>query len=319
MNKIILAVGMVLIIGACDGPFAGKAAAIKAEYLADQISKSVYVIHGPLGQPSAENQGFMNNPGIVITSDGVVLVDPGASVQAGEMVMAKVAQLTDMPVVAVFNTHVHGDHWLGNQAVRALYPQAKIYGHPNLIAAIADGEGKSWVGLMETLTEGASKGTTVVAADLAANDGDRIAIGNKTFAVFHNGQAHTKTDIMLKIEQDNVMFLGDNGFNGRVPRMDEASFVGSIAACDLALAQNAEHYVPGHGSTGDRAIVDTFKNYLLTLYNTVQTGYNDGLSDFEIKPAAEQALAKFVGWDGFAEGLGKQISLAYIEVEATSF
>ena len=318
MRLLIAVIGGVLLFG-CGGQPSDRAPAIKAEYSADKITDSVYVIHGPLGMPSPENQGFMNNPGIVITTAGTVIIDPGASVQSGEMVMARVRELTDKPVVAVFNTHIHGDHWLGNQAVRAQYPDAKIYGHPRLIEAIANGEGESWVGLMETLTEGASKGTVVVAADHPVDHGDVLVIGDKTFRIIHNGQAHTLTDIMLKIEEDSIVFLGDNGLSGRAPRMDDGSFAGSIAACDLALAENATHYVPGHGQTDDAKIVEVFKNYLSTLYGVVQQGYDEGLPDYEIKPAAEQALGDFAGWNGFSEGLGKLVSLAYIEVEAASF
>ena len=86
-------------------------------YPAQKVSPSVFVIHGPQGVPSVENQSFMNNPAWVITSEGVVVIDPGSSVQAGRMVMAQLKKTTKKPVTHVFNTHVHGDHWLGNQAV----------------------------------------------------------------------------------------------------------------------------------------------------------------------------------------------------------
>jgi glyoxylase-like metal-dependent hydrolase (beta-lactamase superfamily II) len=35
--------------------------------------------------------------------------------------------------INIFNTHVHGDHWLGNQAIVERYPAVKIYAHPNMI------------------------------------------------------------------------------------------------------------------------------------------------------------------------------------------
>jgi hypothetical protein len=52
-------------------------------YPAQQVSTGTYVIHGPQGVPSRENQSFMNNPAWVITQDGVVVIDPGSSVQTG--------------------------------------------------------------------------------------------------------------------------------------------------------------------------------------------------------------------------------------------
>ena len=52
----------------------------------------------------------------------------------------------------MFNTHVHGDHWLGNDAIRKDYPKAKIYAHPKARSAIAAGEGAK--------CDRATKGTT---------------------------------------------------------------------------------------------------------------------------------------------------------------
>ena len=89
------------------------------DYPADEVAPGVYVIHGPVGYPTPENQGFMNNPSFLVTDAGVIVVDPGSSVQTGEMVLRQVRKVTDKPLLAVFNTHVHGDHWLGNQALSA--------------------------------------------------------------------------------------------------------------------------------------------------------------------------------------------------------
>ncbi|MGB5729845.1 MAG: MBL fold metallo-hydrolase, partial [Thiogranum sp.] len=47
------------------------------DYPADRIAENIYVIHGPLELPNPKNQGFMNNPGFVVTSKGVVILDPG--------------------------------------------------------------------------------------------------------------------------------------------------------------------------------------------------------------------------------------------------
>lgn len=57
------------------------------DYPTERIADNVYVIYGPLELHSPENQGFMNNPGIVITDAGAMVIDPGSSVQSGEMVL----------------------------------------------------------------------------------------------------------------------------------------------------------------------------------------------------------------------------------------
>ena len=119
----------------------------------------LYVIHGPQGVPSVENQSFMNNPAWVITADGVVVIDPGSSVQAGRMVVAQLRKTTKKPVTHVFNTHVHGDHWLGNQAILEVWPKATIIGHPDMIKQAKNGADAFWIKLMSDMTKGFTDGT----------------------------------------------------------------------------------------------------------------------------------------------------------------
>ena len=179
---------------------AAKGPALK-DYPAEQVTDNVYVIHGPLGMPNPENQGFMNNPAFVITNDGIVVVDPGSSVQTGEMLLRVMAKISDKPVIAVFNTHIHGDHWLGNQAIRAAYPDIPIYGHPNMVALIEAGEGRTWVDLMERLTEGKTVGTGITGPTKTVDNGDTFKYGGITFRVHHYGKAHTTSDIMIEIPE----------------------------------------------------------------------------------------------------------------------
>jgi glyoxylase-like metal-dependent hydrolase (beta-lactamase superfamily II) len=289
------------------------------DYPADKVAENVYVIHGPLDMPNPENRGFMNNPGIVLSQDGVVLLDPGASVQSGEMVLRAVAGLTDKPVVAVFNSHVHGDHWLGNQAVRAKYPDVTIYGHPGMISMIKDGEGDRWVKLMDQLTEGKIRGTKVVAPDKPVNHGNEIKIGEYTFRIHHYGKAHTNTDIMVEVVEADVVFLGDNVLNGRIPRIDEGDIPGNILACSEIIKTEAKVYVPGHGQSGGQTVVDAMRTYFDTLYSSVGQLFEEGLSDFEMKDEISAKLTAYADWEDFNIQLGKHISFSYLRIEAEAF
>jgi len=111
-------------------------------FKAEKVSEHVYVIHGPLEMPNETNEGFMNNPAFIVTDKGVVVVDPGSSVHTGNMLLREIRKVTDMPVIAVFDTHVHGDHWLGNDAIQRAYPDAAIYGHQTMISMVDQGEGQ---------------------------------------------------------------------------------------------------------------------------------------------------------------------------------
>jgi glyoxylase-like metal-dependent hydrolase (beta-lactamase superfamily II) len=298
---------------------AGERGPAVPDYPADRIAENIYVIHGPLTTPNPENQGFMNNPGIVITGTGVIIIDPGASVQSGEMVLRAVKKLSDKPVVAVFNSHIHGDHWLGNQAIRAAYPDAAIYGHPNMIELIENGEGTAWVELMEQLTEGKTAGTEVVAPDMPVNHGDEIRIGALTFRIHNYGKAHTTSDVMVEVVERGVVFLGDIVLDGRLPRMAEGDIQGNIKTCDEILKSSATIYVPNHGRTGGKERVEVMRTYFNIVYTNVKRLYDEGLSDFEMKDEILAKLKDYADWIDFDTQLGKHISFAYLQIEADDF
>ena len=296
-----------------------RAAPIRGEWVPEQVAPGVYVIHGPTELPSPSNQGFMNNPAFLVTDDGVVVIDPGSSVQVGEMVLARIEQVTDRPVLAVFNTHIHGDHWLGNQAIRAKYPAVPIYGHERVAPKVLAGAGAEWVQMLLRMTEQAIAGTEVVGPDHPVNDGDELAIGGLTYRVMHNDKAHTDTDIMLHVQEKGVVFLGDNAGHQRILRLEGGSFTGNIEALGQALATGATVFVPGHGPSGGAEVAERYRDYLDTLYGTVQQGFDDGLADFEIRPLLLPRLEPWQQWAGFDIELGRHISGAYLEAERAAF
>lgn len=289
------------------------------DYPFEKVAENTWVIHGPLEMPNVSNQGFMNNPGMVLTNDGIVIVDPGSSMQAGEMVLRMLKKVSDQPVIAVFNTHIHGDHWLGNQAIRATYPDAPIYGHTEMLAMVAAGSGDTWVELMDRLTEGATKGTRVVGPSHAVKHGDTFKIGNKTFRIHHYGQAHTRTDIMIEVEEDDVIFLGDNVTADRIPRMSDGNFQGNISSVDKILGIEAKTWVPGHGPTGDATMVKAYRDYLQAVYSSAEKAFNDDLDSSDVKAISLQATQQYKDWAGYNDELGPQGAQAYMEVEAAEF
>ena len=89
-----------------------------------QLSPHVWMTFSPDGFPTPENQGMMCNISFVNTAMGLVVVDSGASVQIGEMAIRQIRRAFDKLVIAIINTHYHGDHWLGNHAYLEAYGDA---------------------------------------------------------------------------------------------------------------------------------------------------------------------------------------------------
>jgi glyoxylase-like metal-dependent hydrolase (beta-lactamase superfamily II) len=79
-----------------------------AQDLGPQVKKladGVYVHTG---------RGFESNAGIILTQDGVVVIDTGQNPYESRNIWATVRNLTSMPVRFVIDTEPHADHTTGN-------------------------------------------------------------------------------------------------------------------------------------------------------------------------------------------------------------
>lgn len=284
------------------------------------VTDGVFVIYGPLELPDEHNRGFRNNAVVVDTADGVVVFDPGGSAWAGEQIAAAVEAISRGPIVAVFNSHAHGDHWLGNEGVKRIYPGVDIYGHPKMKARVEGAEGSQWLGQIQRLTKGTASGSAVVSPTRTVVDGDEIVIGDTTFRIHHTGPAHTDNDIMIEIVERRVLFTGDIVRNGMLGLMEsDSSFAGNLSAIDALLAMDVDHHIPGHGKIDGKAAVMAYRTYLDTLLTQVRAYYAEGMADYEMKPAVSRALASFSDWEGFSMRLGAHVSRAFLEVESDDF
>ncbi len=294
---------------------AKEATGIMDKFDAIKIAQHTWGVFGPLTAPNLDNKGFMNNPVFVITNSSVVVIDPGSSVHVGRALLEKIREKTDKPVTHIFNSHVHGDHWLGNQAFFEVYPDVKIYAHPEMIAEAKDGEGQRWVDLMDTFTEGATAGTVTTYPTIALENNQDIKIDNITVKAHLNKLAHTKTDAMYQIIEDKVLITDDNAFNNRMPRLDDGSFAGNIKAMDAGLALDIDVVVPGHGASGGKEVLSNFRKFLYTVYDTSKTLLDEDMESFEMKPIIVEKLEKYQKWVGFKGAIGKLISVAVLEAE----
>lgn len=288
---------------------------IMDKFDAIKIAEHTWGVFGPTAQPNVENQGFMNNPVFVITDKSVVIVDPGSSLLVGRALLSKIRKQTDKPITHVFNSHVHGDHWLGNHAFLEENADVKIYAHPEMIAEAKDGEAEVWINLMNTLTEGATKDTEITLPTIALENNQEIKIDNITIKAHLSEFAHTKTDAMFEIIEDKVLITGDNTFNERMPRLDDGSYVGNIAAMDVGLNLDINVVVPGHGAVGGKELLTNFREFLYVIYDTSKTLLDDDMESFEMKPIIVKKLEAFQKWDNFDGAIGKLISVAVLEAE----
>ena len=101
----VLAAGLLSLVGVARSDY---------RPVAEPVVDNVYAIVGPLGQRSTENDGLNANFGFVVTGEGVILIDSGASRLGAEKLAAAIRAVTDKPVRWVINTGSQDHRWLGN-------------------------------------------------------------------------------------------------------------------------------------------------------------------------------------------------------------
>ena len=294
-----------------------------ADISAQKLSPHVWMIYSPDGFPTPENRGMMANVIFVVTTAGVVVIDSGASLQIGQMAIRMIRKVTEKPVVAVFNSHYHGDHWLGNHAfVKTYGDKLPIYALPSTIEKLKGAEGNLWRSLMERWTNQSTLGTQVVLPNTPAQHGQAIQIGDVTFRMHHYGTAHTPSDLCVEVVQDKVTAVGDIAMTNRIANMDEGSYPGTFKYYkSLEAVTGQQLWVPGHGQARPD-LLKTYGEFMAGIWEPCLKAVEDGKSEAEARAAVikdPRVAARAKSMQGFDGNIGKYVSLAYLEAEKVAF
>lgn len=317
-----ISVGAGLIGSLPQASWAGAPTARIADVTPVKITNHVYVIYAKGDWPTPENKGFFANIYLVNTPKGIVVLDTGTSVYIGEMALRAIKKTFNKPVIAVFNSHYHGDHWLGNDAFHTAYPKAPIYAHPDSKSAIENAVGQDWLNQMKKATGGAVNGTKVVAPTHGVKHGQTFNYGNVTLKVHSYGPAHSPVDIMIEIVEDKALFVGDIIMQNRIGNPSETSFKGYIKTLDTIRKEMPNLLLmPGHGKPGRQELLQAYEELMNGIYENALKAVQDGLSIGEAKEMAlkDPRISKHADNTAGFEDFGKFVSFAYTEAEQDAF
>ncbi|MDQ1267553.1 MAG: hydroxyacylglutathione hydrolase [Campylobacterota bacterium] len=298
------------------------------EFKFKNVNANVYVMHGPELEPNKENEGFMNNPAVIESKNGLIIVDPGGNYNVGKKIVAEIEKVSKKPIIAIFNTHKHGDHWFANKNIQEKYPNVPIYALTYMIEQVKDNAAETWYGILDRLTAGNLKGTKPFAFPTKGVENKQtVVVDGETFVMRHYTKGHTDTDILIEHVNSSTLFIGDNLITNRFGAFDESSSIIENIAL-LEKIKNQEDgfkkyklYVPGHGpSNSDAAkLIDPFLNYMKVIVAAAKKGYEDGVESYDMKPIVHEELKNYHSWDAYEGQMGKHLMKAYSEVEALDF
>jgi glyoxylase-like metal-dependent hydrolase (beta-lactamase superfamily II) len=231
----------------------GLASAQAAEFVpkAEKVVDNVYAIVGPLGQRNMDNDGSNANFGFIVTAQGVILIDSGASKLGAEKIAAAIAQVSQQPVRWVVNTGSQDHRWLGNDFFAS--KGAQIYALKRTAATQAEFANQHMQMLAGFLGARLDGTKPLPATTLLDGAEATLELGGETLTLRHT-DAHFPGDAWVWLPKRNVMFTGDLVYVDRILGVLPWSSVKNGQKAFHALeALNPKHIVPGHGGVCDMA------------------------------------------------------------------
>ena len=264
---------------------------VSAQDLGPLFKKMKDGIYVYTGKPSESNCT------IILTQEGVVLVDSGNIPVDSQAVMKAVKQLTSQPIRFLINTEPHTDHTTGHF----------VFSPPAIIIAAA-GAGESMrqaynpERMKKMMAEpgemgAAAKGYRLITPHIEYRDQMTLNLGERTFQLFYLKNVHSEADTAIWLPKERVLFtaasVGVKRFNNLRPSV---SIPDTLAAIKMMKALNPDVVIPGHGDPGTVKILDDMERYYNSLLDRVKQMAQQGKSLDEIKK--ELRIPGTEDWEG---------------------
>jgi cyclase len=254
------------------------AATLAAQELPSNIRKikdGIYVYVG---------HRFNSNCGIVITQEGVVLIDSGHNPTDSRAILDAVKKLTPLPVRYLIDTEPHGDHTTGHFIFS---PPAIVIAHQGATESMkAAYNPKRNEKLMAASPEmrAAFEGFRFVLPHIEYRDKMTLNVGERTFELIYQKGVHSEADTAVWLPKERVLFSASGIVVDQINILRPFVTIPDIlAAAKMMKALNPEHVVPGHGQPGTVKIFEDTEKYYALLLERVGKLMKEGKSLDEIK------------------------------------
>ena len=174
------------------------------------------------------------NSGVIVTSEGTVLLDALASESVAREARDAITRATGQPVrVLVSGTH-HNQYSKGNIA----YADVLKVGHENYRTDL--------LALMQrekiSVEEQQARLPTQTFRDRLT-----LHLGGKEIQILHLGRGHTRGDSIVFVPQDRIVYLSEVYFANQFLFINDGYGLDWLKALDAIEALDADIFVPGHG------------------------------------------------------------------------
>jgi len=251
-----------------------------------------------------------SNCGIIVTTEGVVLIDSGPNPPDSVIILRAIKQLAVQPIRLLINTETHNDHTTGNFVFS---PPAVV------IAAQGATQGiKSYYNPKrnEKLIAGSSemreafRGIRLVTPHVEFHDRLVLNMGDRTLELLQLKNIHSDADTAVWLPKEQVPFSAATAAVKRFGFLRPFVTIENIKFDIKKLkALNPEVVVPAHGLPGTAQLLDETDAFYDILLDRVGKQMAQGKSLDEIK--RELRLPEYQNWSGGKERLDTNIEAAY--------
>lgn len=146
------------------------------------------------------------------TDAGIVVIDAQRILPEAEQAIAHLRASTDQPVVAIFITHPHTDHYGGLPVWKRAFPEAVVYASEVTLRSIReDGRGFN-AARRERHGERFATQQQLAAATAEArqlSDEEEIEFGDITVKAEHLAPSESEGATVISIASERIVFVGD--------------------------------------------------------------------------------------------------------------
>lgn len=300
-----LSLFMPLALNADDFPFADieSRGLLETDFpRLQKLDSDIYTyegLHAPLPDGTIINTVSL----IVITENGVMVVDGQGDIWQTKLLIENIRKLTQQPIEYVVIASDHGDHVGGNDAFRAAYPNVTF-----VSSSVTQNK----------LSNTNNRSTQIVDKEQA------IKMGETEIRIMNLGRAHTGGDLAVYLPRSKVLFLGEIYLRGLFPAMRTAYPSEWIGAIEKAQAMDVSWYIPGHGFIDDDASMkrdlEAFRQSLVAVVAESERLHASGLaceSTRDCSAAANAVWGQYEQWTASEVLTSVAVKRVYQEIEGT--